>query len=114
MWYDELPPGKSWASLWTGYILCGECGGIRPVEGKCPACGSPRYTSDNPSIPFNDQNITAAEDSDVQAEQVSVNGQTIQVRGDTVSGAQIKAAAAAQAMQIQPNSILQEKVSDGT
>jgi hypothetical protein len=23
-WYDELPPGKSWATLWTGYILCGE------------------------------------------------------------------------------------------
>ncbi len=26
-WHDNLPPGKSWASLWTGYILCGECQG---------------------------------------------------------------------------------------
>ena len=40
MWYDELPPGKSWATLWYGYILCGKCSGIRPVEGPCPACGA--------------------------------------------------------------------------
>jgi hypothetical protein len=39
MWHEELPPEKSWASLWSSYILCGECSGIRPVEGACPACG---------------------------------------------------------------------------
>jgi hypothetical protein len=43
-WYDELPPGKSWASLWTGYILCAECHGIRRVENNCPACGNEPYT----------------------------------------------------------------------
>ena len=40
MWFDSLENGRSWASLWSGYIRCG-CGGIRTVEGKCPACGEP-------------------------------------------------------------------------
>ncbi|WP_271528069.1 hypothetical protein [Bradyrhizobium sp. CCBAU 25338] len=53
MWYDELA-GKSWFSLWSGYMLCGgDCPGIRRHEGPCPACGaapadfsSTRTTSD--------------------------------------------------------------------
>jgi hypothetical protein len=40
MWCDELP-GKSWASLWSGYVLCGgDCPGIRKFEGACPVCGA--------------------------------------------------------------------------
>ncbi len=40
MWYDELA-GKSWASLWSGYVLCGgNCPGIRKVDVSCPACGA--------------------------------------------------------------------------
>src|ERR1700732_3985011 len=43
MWFDDLPDGSSWASLWHGYILCGDCSGIRKVAGDCPACKSPAY-----------------------------------------------------------------------
>jgi hypothetical protein len=39
MWFDELP-GKSWVSIWSGYVVCGEgCPGIRKVDAPCPACG---------------------------------------------------------------------------
>src|SRR5437762_836775 len=38
MWYDDLEPDRPWSSLWYGYILC-RCGGIRPLQGACPACG---------------------------------------------------------------------------
>jgi len=41
MWFDDLPEGGSWASLWHGYILCGDCSGIRKVAEDCPACKSP-------------------------------------------------------------------------
>ena len=40
MWVDNLPPGTSWTSLWSGYILCGECSGIRRLSDPCPACGA--------------------------------------------------------------------------
>jgi hypothetical protein len=39
MWYDDLAPGSSWASLWSGYILCGNCSGIRRLQGVCDGCG---------------------------------------------------------------------------
>ena len=39
MWVDDLNPGQKWSSLWHGYIRC-ECGGIRGLEGECPACGA--------------------------------------------------------------------------
>jgi len=40
MWCDELP-GKSWASLWSGYVVCGgDCPGIRKIDAPCPACGT--------------------------------------------------------------------------
>lgn len=41
MWFDNLPEGSSWASLWSGYVLCGGCSGIRKVTKSCPACGAP-------------------------------------------------------------------------
>lgn len=40
MWYDDLPRNKSWASLWSGYTLCGRCKGIWGREPVCPACGA--------------------------------------------------------------------------
>ena len=40
MWADDLPPGSSWTSLWSEYIRCGECGGIRKFDDPCPACGA--------------------------------------------------------------------------
>ena len=41
MWVDDLDPGKSWASLWTGYVLCGHCRGIRQLDRDCPVCQDP-------------------------------------------------------------------------
>jgi hypothetical protein len=38
MWYDDLEPGRPWAALWYGYIIC-RCGGIRGLTGNCPVCG---------------------------------------------------------------------------
>ena len=40
MWADDLLPGSSWTSLWSGYIRCGECRGIRTLDDPCPACGA--------------------------------------------------------------------------
>ena len=40
MWCDDLPPNSSWTSLWSGYIKCGKCDGIRTLDGLCPACGA--------------------------------------------------------------------------
>jgi hypothetical protein len=39
MWFEEFTDGKSWATLWCGYIRCG-CGGIQPTNSPCPACGA--------------------------------------------------------------------------
>lgn len=41
MWFDNVPEGRSWAHLWFGYIICGDCSGIRTTAADCPACGSP-------------------------------------------------------------------------
>ena len=41
LWHEALPSGKSWASLWSDYIICGRCGGIRLLEGACGVCGDP-------------------------------------------------------------------------
>lgn len=49
MWTDELPPGVSWTNLWSGYISCGNCLGIRRVENPCPACNH-ALPADNSSV----------------------------------------------------------------
>lgn len=50
MWLDDLPDGKSWTSLWSGYSLCGICRGIR-TDGGCPGCGAPAYSiPDDPLV----------------------------------------------------------------
>lgn len=36
-WFEALPPGRAWATLWSGYIRC-SCGGIQPFGKTCPAC----------------------------------------------------------------------------
>ena len=41
MWFENLPPGKSWTSLWSGYIRCPKCKGIRSFNTNCPACDAP-------------------------------------------------------------------------
>jgi len=40
MWYEDLPPDSSWTSLWSGYIRCGSCSGIRTFNDPCLACGA--------------------------------------------------------------------------
>lgn len=50
MWFDDLGPGKTWASLWSGYTLCGSCSGIRTVHDPCAGCGSPRIALEGPSF----------------------------------------------------------------
>ncbi len=37
-WYDNLPNDYTWHSLWYGYIMCGNCSGIRIANGLCPVC----------------------------------------------------------------------------
>jgi hypothetical protein len=54
MWHEELPPGTSWTSIWSAYILCCECSGIRPVRGACTACGSPQYSAEPRIIHLDD------------------------------------------------------------
>ena len=39
MWFEDIPPDSSWTSLWSGYIRCGSCSGIRTFD-PCPACGA--------------------------------------------------------------------------
>lgn len=38
MWVDDLPLDSSWTSLWSEYIRCGKCSGIRTFNDPCPAC----------------------------------------------------------------------------
>ncbi len=45
---------------------------------------------------------------------VAVNEQPVQLAGQTATGAQIKAAAIAQGVHIQPNFVLQEELPNGT
>lgn len=54
MWIDELRPGVSWTSLWSGYISCGSCSGIRRFENPCPACGA--------DLPSNEDHVIREED----------------------------------------------------
>lgn len=52
-WFDDLTDEQSWTSLWNGYIICGECGGIRKVEGRCQVCNCEIRT--NEFIKFKDK-----------------------------------------------------------
>ncbi|MEZ2142252.1 hypothetical protein AAE026_08090 [Bradyrhizobium sp. DN5] len=53
MWYDGLA-GKSWASLWSGYVVCGaDCPGIRKIDVPCPACNAGPYDLSSETININ-------------------------------------------------------------
>src|SRR5579859_3248728 len=47
IWYEQLPNDKSWATLWSGYTLCGKCKGIRGCEGDCQVCGDPPFRAES-------------------------------------------------------------------
>lgn len=112
-WYEELPPEKSWSSLWSGYILCGDCPGIRRVEGNCPACGSPPYKNNDVAAvdvgKFIVENQTGA-----RPVTISVNRQPVRLSGETATGAELKAVAIARGLRIQPDFFLLVEGSDGT
>lgn len=54
MWIDDLSPDTSWTSLWSGYMRCGECSGIRSFNDPCPACGSSLPTDKEQVIRLDD------------------------------------------------------------
>jgi hypothetical protein len=48
MWFDQLPPGQSWSSLWHDYVRCTDCRGIRLLDSNCPACDAPPHSITGP------------------------------------------------------------------
>jgi hypothetical protein len=46
MWYEQLPHGKSWSSIWSDYTICGSCRGIRVFEGLCRICGDAPFSTE--------------------------------------------------------------------
>jgi Multiubiquitin len=57
---------------------------------------------------------TDEKDKDKKEVTVTVNEQPVRLRGDSATGAEIKAAAIAQGVQIQQNFVLQEELPNGT
>lgn len=54
MWFDDLSPTDPWTSLWSGYIRCPTCAGIRTLEGSCPVCGTDLPTEAQQTIRLDD------------------------------------------------------------
>jgi hypothetical protein len=114
MWYDELTAGNSWASLWSGYILCEKCSGIRPSGGGCPVCGSPPGANDVHTTQADSREVTVEELPDGHSAAIYVNKQRVLLERETATGAEIKAAAIAQGMNVRPNFVLVEVLANGT
>ncbi len=105
MWYDELPPGKSWSALWSGYVICGKCPAIRPITGNCPVCGNPLH-EDADSAPVDVRKFAVENQPGVTPLTILINRQPVKICADTATGAEIKALAMAQGLPIQPNDML--------
>ena len=56
MWCDELQADQSWSSLWSEYIRCAECSGIRTLENPCLARGT--------NLPENDEHVVVFENGE--------------------------------------------------
>ena len=54
MWCDELQPDQPWSSLWSGYIRCAECLGIRTLENLCPVCSARLPDDEETVVEFED------------------------------------------------------------
>ena len=54
MWFEALPSNKSWASIWSGYTICGRCGGIRLLADICGVCGDEIPSSTPTVVRFED------------------------------------------------------------
>ena len=57
MWYEDLPDGASWTSLWAGYVRCPACSGIRTLDDPCNVCGA--------NLPTGEQKITLPDSSEM-------------------------------------------------
>lgn len=57
MWYNKLPSDTSWASLWSSYVRCPDCSGIRLLEGNCAGYGQPLPPPDSRFIDIAGQKI---------------------------------------------------------
>jgi hypothetical protein len=44
-WIKSLPENSGWSWLMAQYVSC-HCGGIRMIDGICPACGAPPYDTE--------------------------------------------------------------------
>jgi hypothetical protein len=61
MWFDELQPGASWSRLWSGYILCAACRGIRRTNEHCQGCHAPPLdTSRRERVRIGDREVELA------------------------------------------------------
>lgn len=57
MWTDDLP-GRSWASLWSEYVVCGaSCVGIRKITEPCAVCDAPPYDLTPESVMMDGQEM---------------------------------------------------------
>jgi hypothetical protein len=57
MWYEALGPDVSWARLWSRYVRCGQCSGIRTITEPCIVCGSPPYNAEPIPVRTEDGNV---------------------------------------------------------
>lgn len=61
MWFEEMP-GGSWASLWSGYVVCGgRCPGIRRITNPCPSCGGEPYDLSPQVVKVGGEEISVAQ-----------------------------------------------------
>ena len=67
MWYDDLPEGESWTTLWSGYVRCPSCSGIRTIDEPCGVCG------DNLPEP-EEQTVTLPDGSEISVASVALMG----------------------------------------
>lgn len=112
MWDDELPTGKSWAALWSGYIVCEDCAGIRTFD-HCPACGSPSYFNDTPVSQVQNREFTTWSDATEPAITISVNRQSLSAMQKTATGSEFRTMLARR-LGILPGFMLHQKHADGT
>ena len=67
-----------------------------------------------PDVQLDQPGVGAQPDAHERTVTVTVNEQPVRLHGNTATGAQIKAAAIAQGVHIQPNFVLQEELPNGT
>ena len=93
MWFDELSPDASWASLWSGYFLCENCAAIRSDHGACPVCGHVLGNETSEQLRAQGPGPENKQQDGAQTVTIEVNGLPVSIAHETATGAQIKRAA---------------------